>query len=393
MNRPISPFSLLLSAFIFFLALFLFAFLVPLPIPPYLDFQVLYHADLGLLRGVPLYDRAGQAGMIAGLAGVAADQVFVLPFPYPPWYALVTLPLALLPIEVAARLWFGLNLSMLMTSVWLLTDGWRASPRLASFLAAIVFVPVLGGLYVGQFVFPVLLGAALTTYALRRENAALTGLAAAFLTFKPHLGGAIAGAVLFWLFLRRDDFSRRALRAILLAAGLLFISGFLADPRWPVSYLHSLFGFRNLPGVSSCELCASLPVGFVALAAGRADIGPALPLGAALFVGLFVALVLFRREVFRAPAALVAASSLVTLLADPYLFNYDFVLLLVPLFFLAWSARRMDWLWLALVYFFPLLLLALLGRGANLFLPLAALALLFLQITRARPIDVSPRPA
>lgn len=394
MKKTIPPFILRLSSFILFLLLLLlFAFLLPLPIPPYLDFQVLYHADLGLTQGIALYDRVGQAEMIARLAGVTPEQVFVLPFPYPPWYALSTLFLAWPPVEAAARLWFALNLSMLLISVWLLTDGWKPAPRLTSFLAAIVFIPVIGSLYVGQFIFPVLLGASLMTFALRREDIFLTALAAALLTFKPHLGGPLAAAVLIYLFLRRDDFSRRARTAILVTAVFLFAIGFLADPAWPVNYLHSLLGFRDVPGVSSCGLCASLPVGLVALLTGQTDIGPALPLGVALFVILFAALIRFRREMFRTPASLVAASVLVTLLADPYLLNYDFALLLVPLFIFASSARRVDWPWLALAYLLPSLLLGLFGRGGNLYLSIPALLLLSLQIARAKPIDGSPREA
>ncbi|RJP48809.1 MAG: DUF2029 domain-containing protein [Anaerolineaceae bacterium] len=394
MNKPISPFILHTSSIILFLALLLlFAFLVPLPIPAYLDFQVLYHANLGLTQDIALYDRAAQAEMIARLAGVTADQVFILPFPYPPWYALATLFLAWPPVEVAARLWFGLNLSMLLASVWLLTDGWKPVPRLASFLAAIVFIPIIGSLYVGQFIFPVLLGASLITFALRRENISLTALAAALLTFKPHLGGPLAVAALIYLLLRRDDFSRRAVRAILVTAVFLFAIGFLADPAWPINYLHSLLGFRDIPGVSSCGLCASLPVGLVALLTGQTDIGPALPLGLALFVILFVALIRFRREIFQTPESLVSASILITLLADPYLLNYDFALLLVPLFILASSASGKNWLWLVFAYLFPSLLLGLFGRGGNLYLSIAALLLLSLQIARAKPIDGSPREA
>jgi hypothetical protein len=384
---PPSAFCLLISAFCLLIAF------LPLPIPPYLDFQVLYHANLGLLHGIPLYDRAGQAEMIANLAGVTPDQVFILPFPYPPWYALSTIFLALLPIAVAARLWFGLNLSMLMISVWLLTDGWNPGLRLASFIFAIFFAPVIGSLYVGQFIFPVLLGASLLTFSLRRENVPLTALAAALLTFKPHLGGPLALAALVYLFLRRDDFSRRALKAILVTAILLFAFGFFADPAWPVNYLHSLLGFRDMPGVSSCGLCASLPVGIVSLVTGQTNIGPALPLGASLFLILFGALFFLRRDIFRAPESLVAAFVLVTLLADPYLLNYDFALLLVPLFLFASSARRADWFWLSVAYLLPLLLLGLFGRNGSLYLPLAALLLLSYQLTRAQPIDDSPRTA
>src|SRR5258708_20461770 len=117
--------------------------LMPVPIPPYLDFQVIFHADMGLLHSVPLYDHAGQADMIARIAGVPPAQVNVLPFPYPPWYALATLPLALLPIQYAARLWFGLNLIMLFLTVWLMTDEWTPRKRLSSFIFAFIFVPVI----------------------------------------------------------------------------------------------------------------------------------------------------------------------------------------------------------------------------------------------------------
>ena len=59
------------------------------------------------------------------------------------------------------------------------------------FLGAIFWMPVLGSLFVGQYGFPVLLGAALMIYALGHEKPVLVALAAALLTFKPHLGLAI----------------------------------------------------------------------------------------------------------------------------------------------------------------------------------------------------------
>lgn len=126
-----------------------------LPIPPYLDFQVIYHADLGLLRGISIYEHAGQVNMIAQLANVKPEQVYVLPFPYPSWYALIALPLALLPIEIGARVWFELSLILLFLSVWLLTDEWTRKKRLSSFIFAFIFVPVLGTLLVGKYGLPV----------------------------------------------------------------------------------------------------------------------------------------------------------------------------------------------------------------------------------------------
>ena len=61
------------------------AWFAPLPLEPFLDFQVLYRADTGLLRGIPLYDLASQEQMVANDLGVAVEQAFVLPYPYSPW--------------------------------------------------------------------------------------------------------------------------------------------------------------------------------------------------------------------------------------------------------------------------------------------------------------------
>ncbi len=72
---------------------------------------------MGLLRGISPYDHAGQVNLIAQLAGVAPEQVYSLPFPYPPWYALIAVWLAWLPIEAAARVWFGIGLMLVLLLV------------------------------------------------------------------------------------------------------------------------------------------------------------------------------------------------------------------------------------------------------------------------------------
>ena len=186
---------------IFILGVVLAIAYTPLPIPHHLDFLAIYHADLGILHGIPLYDLTGQINMIAELASVTPEQVSLLPFVYPPWYSLPTLPLALLPIEVAARLWFGINLIFIFLFVWLGTDGWPTQRRVISFLLAILFLPVLGALYVGQFVFPVLLGTGILFYALPREKVWLTAIGLFLLTFKPHIGGLVFLAVVVHLVL------------------------------------------------------------------------------------------------------------------------------------------------------------------------------------------------
>jgi len=368
----------------------------PLPIPPYLDFQVLYHADMGLLRGIPLYDRAAQAQMVARLAGVPPEKVFLLPFPYPPWYALATLPLALLPIEVAARLWFGINLFLLFLSTWLLTSAWPRPKRLLLFLLAVFFVPALGTLYVGQYTFPVLLGACLWVYAMRREQAGPLALASALLTFKPHLGLLSLALGMVSLYWRGDAFGRRALKHIVWVGLLLLASGFIADRAWPVHYVHSLLTFRGVPGVSSCELCASPAVRLPGLFHVQTNLALAASIGLLIFSLFVLWWGTKRRSEWRYPAQVMAASILATLLASPYLLNYDFVLLLVPFAVLMEAPptpiRR---LLLLLAYFLPAISFALWGRQGTLSLAFSALMLLAMQAAafpsaRERPAGSRP---
>jgi hypothetical protein len=353
------------------------AALLPLPLRPYLDFQVLYHADLGLRNGIPLYDHAGQVEMIAQLAHVAPNQVFVLPFPYPPWFALSTLWLAWLPIDVAARVWFGLNLIMLVVSVWLLIGGRVSARRVPLYCLTIIWVPVLGSLFVGQYVFPVLLGAALMAYALRNDRVILTGCAAALLTFKPHLGALIVVMVLVYLWLRRDRFGQGAMMAILAAGAFLFAAGFLASPAWPQDYFHSLTGFKD---VSQCHQCVSPSMALAGLADGGLD--QAVWISATLAILAAFWWVRNWRNITPDADTLVTAGILSTFLVSPYLQNYDYLLLLVPFLVLSRAAKGLDWIWIAVAFVVPLPAWALLGPAENAWLVLSALILSVLEARR-----------
>lgn len=342
--------------------------LLPLPVPSNLDFQVIYHVDMGLLRGIPIYDRAGQVNMIAQLANVQPEQVFVLPFPYPPWYALTTLWLALLPIETAAHLWFGFNLLMLFASIWLMTDNWKPRKRLAAFPITLFFLPVLGSLFVGQYGFPVLLGAALFGYAIRNQKIGLTALAAALLTFKPHLGTLILLAGLVHLFLLHNEFGRRALIAVIITGLLLFAVGFLASPLWPLDYFHSLTGFKD---VSQCHECNSLSMELASLING--GFSQAVWFAIGLLVLLVVWLILQRKKLSMEATWLVSTAVIITLLISPYLQNYDYILLLVPLFTLAGKAYRFDWVWLFFIYILPSVSIGILSAAGYVSLVISAL--------------------
>ena len=331
---------------------------------PYLDFQVLFHANMGLLRGIALYDHAAQVDMIAQIAGVSAAQVYVLPFPYPPWYALSTIWLAWLPVNIAVRVWFSLNLLMLAVSSMLLTMGQPFMRRVLLSLGAVFWLPALGSLFVGQYIFPVLLGAALMVYALNDEKPVLVALAAALMTFKPHLGLAIVLAVIVLLLSRRGQFSRQAALGTLIAAAVLFGLGFLASPNWPVAYAGSLLGFQGLHGVPECTQCVSLPMTIARLAGG--GLAMAAWIGLALAVPICGWLAWRWNALAAEPSRLVSIGALATLLVSPYLLNYDYLLLLVPLIVLAGEAHsRPDWGALGLAFVLPAAALAIWGTGGK----------------------------
>jgi hypothetical protein len=332
-----------------------------LPVRPYMDFQLIFHANLGLLRGISLYDHPGQVNMIAQLAQVSPERVYVLPFPYPPWYALSTLWLAMMPIDAASRAWFAANLAMFFLSAGLLTSGLAPAKRILFFLGALFWLPILGGLFVGQYGFPVLLGAALMIFALETEQPVLVGIAAALLTFKPHMGGLVLGLTAAALARRRDSFGRNALLTSLAAGVILFAVGFFASPNWPVEYFRSLTGFKD---VSQCGQCVSIPMALVGFAKARFEraIWISLPIAIALLIWV----VRRWRIVVWTPRGLVATGILITMLVSPYLQNYDYLLLLVPLIELARGGRRtLEWIALGLAYALPYVSLALWGTRGN----------------------------
>lgn len=431
MKRILTTITILLLAIGAILAVSFFA---PLSIPYYQDFSVLYFTNKGLLNGIHIYDYPAQLAFVKTLT---PSGFTFHPYPYPPWYALATVYLGLLPVEVAARMWFFMNLAMVGSAAWLLTPGWKAIPRILAAFAAIMFIPAFGLLIVGQYSAPVLLGAALFIHAVKRRLPFWTAIALLMMTFKPHIGGILFLAGFGWLVYacrsRKDTgttceppmffrwrstrtrslrsgnlpltdktllnggllrspsdgslamtwFARRALTVTVLGGLFLAALGFAADPAWPLTYLQSLGRYRDIPGVQVCRLCASLSVALVTLATGQSNTGTAAWVSLVL-AGVGILLFWRVRAQLKDPAILMALSAILTLLIDPYLLNYDYILLLIPLF---WLVKREK---LAIpVYFIPWASLAL-GRDGNLLLPVAALLLLTILWKKCDEFALSP---
>ena len=369
-------FLFLLSSLFLAIIILIIALYVPSSLPVNSDFSAIYNTDLALVNRIPIYDLPKVEVLAQQHSGIPPKNFFLARFPYPPWYALSTFYLGLLPAKVAATLWFELNLVMLFLSIWFLTDGWPGRLRLIAFPLGLFFLPVLGALSVGQYDFPVLLGTALLIYSLRKENVALTIIGAVLLTFKPHVGTLILLSVLGWLIGSRSSFGRRVIRPLLIAGVVLFAIGFIADPAWIINYPKMLLSYQNEGNVSACSECASLPV-WLSRWFFDGSLSTATMIAVVLFV-ILIFLFYFVLPSLKSPELLLTAALLITLLVSPYLYNYDFLLLLVPFAVLPKQGNLLQIIIVLICYFIPSFALLLLGRAGNISLIIVSIALTLL---------------
>ena len=346
------------------------------------DFSALYNTDLALVNRAPIYDLEAVEALAVKASGVPPEKFFLARFPYPPWYALSTFYLGLLPAQSAATLWFEINIVMLLLSIWLLTDGWNGRLRLITFPLALFFLPVLGALSVGQYDFPVLLGTSLLIYALRRENTDLITLGAVLLTFKPHVGVLVLLSLLIYLISARNNFGQHTVQSIMIAGFGLLVIGFIADPKWVIRYPAILLSYQGEGNVSSCSECVSLPV-FMSRWFFDGSLKSAILIAVVVFILLFLLFYQVRTGLLNSCDVFLNTALLTTLLICPYLYNYDFLLLLAPFIFLVDDGGWHRKILVGFCYLMPTLMIAIYGRSGNITLLAATLilsAMIFLRV-------------
>jgi len=394
-NILLPRWALGLSFLLLVIILPVIALKVSIPLAVDSDFQVLYYTDYGLIHGIDVYDQEVKIQMISRILGKPLKIDFIPQFAYPPWFALSTFYLGLFSIQSAATLWFEINLLMLFVSVWFLTDGWKPLYRLLAFPAALLFYPVLGILAIGQYDFPTLLGASMLIYSIKHKQLLWTSLGMSLLTFKPHLGGLILVAGLIHLYLRHDEFGKRSLTYIIGAGVFLFIVGFLADSMWPLNYLDSLLSYRQLGHITTCSECVNISVWLSRRLSGELNLSQAGAIGGLLLSVLVIVLILVRPPLWKSPELLLTSVLMVTILASPYLYNYDFILLLIPFSVLITKNNLIQKIILLLCYLTPTFALILYGRNGNTSLLVISIVMSVMLYARAKNpvIDFTPHAA
>lgn len=330
------------------------------------DFLCFWGASRLVLEGAPasaVYD-AARLGAVEAARFPGSDFTA---FPYPPGFLLICLPLGLLPYLAALAAWLGAT----GLAYWRVARAWLGQARGLA-LPVLAFPAVLINAGHGQngFLTAALFGGG--TLLLRRRPL-VAGLCLGLLAFKPHLGllipiallasrnwrafaGAVAGVLVLGvasaLVFGLDAW--RAYPAALAAMRLNVEQGLLAPEK-----LQTLFATLRLWG-------APLPAAYAAQAL--------LAAAAAVAVGLFA----WRRPDSPALGPVLIAASLV---ASPYLLDYDLVLAAVPLAWLladsqAGGFQRGDKAVMLAAYLLPLVS-RLLALNAGLALGPFVLAALF----------------
>ena len=292
-------------------------------------------------------------------------------FFYPPVFLLICLPLALAPYLASLVLWLGAT----GLACWQVVRQWanRSVPR----LAALAFPATLINAGHGQnaFLTTALFGAGGLLLASRPF---LAGACLGALIFKPHLGLLIPIALLAgrqWKAIAGAVAAAAALiAASVLAFGWEAWAGFLSTSSLARAALE-----QELVGSAKMESA------FAAVRLWHGPLGAAYAVQAAvaLAAAATMAVVFYRRRNDRAAvAALVAAS----LLASPFLLDYDLMLMAVPLAWLFAQGLRdgvRSWEKIGILAAF---LLPLVSRmvAEHLAVPLGppVLAILFLLVLR-----------
>lgn len=246
-------------------------------------------------------------------------------FFYPPGFLLLCLPLALAPFFPALAIWLtGTGLT------WLLLAR-RYLPARAGWLGLLAFPAAWNNIWHGQnaFLSTALLAAGGLTLDRRPF---LAGICLGCLSYKPQIGLLVAPTLLA---------SRRWMALAGAATGAIVLNGaaWLAfgTQTWAAFLANTALARQSLEQ----ELVgnAKMQSLFAALRLLGAGIGPsyaAQTVLAALVLGVVMALA-WRRPGGKALAALIAAG---TMLTSPFILDYDFVLLSLPIGWILIQAER-----------------------------------------------------
>ncbi len=248
-------------------------------------------------------------------------------FPYPLPLALLMAPLGLLSMQHAYIVWNILSQVIVALSILWLTTFWQGLNRRAFAVVLLVAVTLNSNIHLmlltGTISALFLVFLVLALYFMEKRRDLAAGIMLSLLALKPPFL-AIVVLIGLWLLFRRNW---KAIGGIILGGLVLLGIGMLQDLRWVEKFRgasENLFNIRlgNQPTLIS----------YSRLACGG-DLTCALAiyiLATVALTGLYVWLVWRKRDALT-PLKVFSAAIALGVLLPPYIWSYDYVLLVIPL--------------------------------------------------------------
>lgn len=257
-------------------------------------------------------------------------------FAYPLPLALLLSPLGLLPIKTAYILWdFLAQILIAICLLWLATH-WDGLNRRLYVLFLLVAATLNGNIYLGLMTGTVaalfLTFLTLALFFLERKRDLLAGFFLALVVLKPPLVTILVLLGLWLLFSRRW----RVIGGMALGGLTLILVGLLQDPQWLTKFIgtgDSLLGMRlgHQPTILSYTrlTCAG-------------DLACAMTWYAVIVLSLVAlfALILWRTHSRLNPLQAFSLAIPLGVLLPPYIWSYDYTLLVIPIAYVAFEMVR-----------------------------------------------------
>ena len=303
------------------------------------DFRGYYGAAVVVTRGGNPYDYTQLAPVLEEITGFAGNN----PYFYPPWFSLFFIPFTLLPFQIARLIWLVLNgglfyfgLAFLQAALEWKIDGWKKwTVYLAATLSFAAYC--LRSEQVGILLFFAL---ALGLLAIKRRQYAVAGLALVLFVTKPSVTLPAAGIIVLWLVYRQR---RSLLWAAGWTAGLILLSSVVISKWW--QFDRSGFGRGLAYALDGPDQIAAVRVlstiyDFLDFVLG---VGPPFHYLIATALAISgVALVLVAWRQSRYLPTTLSAALVLTFLVTPYALQYDYVVLVLPFFWIVMHLPALE---------------------------------------------------
>lgn len=336
------------------------------------DFLAVYAAGVLAREGRPetAYDLAT---IVATEHRVMPQVTYVLPWPYPPVFQMVAMALAKLPYVWAYGVW-ALLLLALYVAMWRAAFGGGSAPFWLAMGSSTTYMNIVYGQ--NGLLNATLVGAGLLVL---RTRPLLAGMAIGALCYKPQIGLPI-GILLLATGQWRAVFGAALSVSLLCGASLA-----LLGPDVWIAFINNAESTRALLEYRELPLAKLGTIFSVARMLGLAPAPAYVLQGIVAIAALALAVRAWRLGVEWEPKLAVMAATVP--LVPPYLFDYDFTVLLLPIGWLLVDGFRHGWLpgmrtVLTLAWFAPTVSFTIASATHVQILPFTSLALFWMAWRR-----------